>query len=313
MFSESLNFSVHGDRGSLTTEILKIGEAGPAIGRVISTGHEIGLLEADNLTFLPPWAGRLDIRIGGHDYDVSPGGLTAFRPSQRQTRASAGPAGRFAAATLQVPMARMRELAQSAEIPLERIFARDGVKLHGEAGLFMARSLPQLADDLFLSPTSPMPPGLARAICCLIDEQLCEMLGASGVQAVSRRIFPAFHRVRQAEEMMRAHSAEPLSMLDIAQACGVSLRSLQLAFNDVYCGLSPRDVLGRIRLEKARRLLLSGHDEVHVTTVAMDCGFFHLGRFAQAYSKAYGERPSETLARRRAGRPPGARAAPISA
>jgi transcriptional regulator GlxA family with amidase domain len=41
----------------------------------------------------------------------------------------------------------------------------------------------------------------------------------------------------------------------------------------------------------------------------MDCGFFHLGRFAQAYARAYGERPSETLARRRGDRPLMARAA----
>jgi transcriptional regulator GlxA family with amidase domain len=133
----------------------------------------------------------------------------------------------------------------------------------------------------------------------LIDEVLCELIGRTVEQPSSRRIFPAFHRVRQAEEMMHAHSDEPLSVLEIANALGVSLRSLQLAFNQVHDSQSPRDVLNRIRLEKARRRLLAATDE-HVTTVALDCGFFHLSRFAQAYARAFGERPSETLARRRA-------------
>ena len=52
-------------------------------------------------------------------------------------------------------------------------------------------------------------------------------------------------------------SDEPLSVLDIANALGVSLRSLQLAFAEVYGGLTPRDVLNGIRLEKARTRLLA--------------------------------------------------------
>jgi AraC-like DNA-binding protein len=309
MFSEGLHLAVNGDRGSITTELLRIGATGTTLGRVISTGHEIELREVDSITFLLPRAGRLDIQVSGHDYSVPSGCLMAFRPSQRRTRASAGAAGGFAAATLQVRMDRMRELAEAGDVPSARTFARDGVALAGDAGLLLAHNLPRLADDLFLFPDQPLPSKVARAIGHLIDDQLCELLEISSAQACSQRILPAFHRVRQAEEMMRSRSGEALSMLEIARACGVGLRSLQLAFKDVHGGQSPRDVLGRIRLDKARRLLLSDHEDLQVTTVAMDCGFFHLGRFAQAYARAYGERPSETLARRRGDRPPTARTA----
>ncbi|MDP5349628.1 MAG: helix-turn-helix domain-containing protein, partial [Paracoccaceae bacterium] len=68
----------------------------------------------------------------------------------------------------------------------------------------------------------------------------------------------------------------------------------------VYGGLSPRNVLNGIRLEKARARLLAAGGDGKVTTVAMDSGIFHLSRFAQAYTRAFGERPSETLARGRA-------------
>lgn len=114
------------------------------------------------------------------------------------------------------------------------------------------------------------------------------------------RIIPAFHRVRQAEEIMRAHWDEPLSMLDLAQQLGVSLRSLQLAFKQVHDGKSPRDYFNRVRLEQARVRLMLAKDSENVTTIAVDCGFFHLGRFSQTYARVFGERPSDTLARRRA-------------
>ena len=48
----------------------------------------------------------------------------------------------------------------------------------------------------------------------------------------------------------------------------------------------------------ARRSAANGDGQV--TMIALDSGFYHLSRFVQAYARAFGERPSETLARRRA-------------
>jgi transcriptional regulator GlxA family with amidase domain len=86
-------------------------------------------------------------------------------------------------------------------------------------------------------------------------------------------------------------------MHEVAGAVGVGLRSLQLAFRAVR-GEEPRATLARFRLEAARARLQSAHEGDSVTAIAHDCGFAHLGRFAVAYRRAYGERPSETLARR---------------
>jgi AraC-like DNA-binding protein len=105
-------------------------------------------------------------------------------------------------------------------------------------------------------------------------------------------------RVRMAEEIMRARSAEPLAMHEVAQAVGVGLRSLQLAFRAVR-GEEPRATLARFRLHDARARLLSPAEGDSVTTIALDCGFTHLSRFAEAYRRAFGERPGETLGRRR--------------
>ncbi len=295
---ERLGLVMDDPNGYLRLEQTTLGQGEAVISRVCSTDYKGGMRDDTNFTFVLQRDGRYDVQISGRDYSMTPGRLSAFRPNERRTLVRAGESGVRAAATLQLPVARMNALVQAMETSADEAFPRDGIALYGEGGLTLARVLPQLADDLFLRPSVPLPPRVAQSIKQLIDEVLCEMIGRTVAQRSSRRIFPAFHRVRQAEDMMYAHSDEAVSILEVAEMLGVSLRSLQLAFAEVHGGLSPRDVLSRVRLEKARLRLLAAKGEGQVTNVAMDSGFFHLGRFSQAYARAFGEKPSETLARR---------------
>jgi len=49
------------------------------------------------------------------------------------------------------------------------------------------------------------------------------------------------------------------------------------------------------RLAAARGRLLRAGRRDDVTSVAVELGFGHVGRFAQLYRQAFGEAPSETL------------------
>ncbi|WP_157374251.1 helix-turn-helix transcriptional regulator [Salipiger sp. CCB-MM3] len=104
-------------------------------------------------------------------------------------------------------------------------------------------------------------------------------------------------KVRMANDFMHGHYDEPLTVETIAMSVGASARSLQSAFRRVT-GQTPWERLTAIRLEAVRHRLLSPQDTGNVTAVAMNSGFSHLGRFAALYRKTYGERPSETLARK---------------
>ena len=285
--------------GYLRLEQVTLVPDGAVISRVSATGYKGSLRDDTFFTFVLQHAGRYDVQISGRDYGLSQGHLLAFRPNERQTQVRAGRAGFRAATTLQVPVARLVELAEVMETTAEMIFPHDGTALPRQDNLALARIMPQLADDLLSRSPTPPPPRVAQEIAHLIDDLLCGMIGRTVDPISSRRVFPAFHRVREVEELMHAHSDEPISVQGLAKAVGVSLRSLQLAFAEVYGGLTPRDVLNRIRLEKARTRLLAADMDNNVTTIAQDSGFSHLSRFAQAYARAYGERPSETLARRR--------------
>jgi AraC-like DNA-binding protein len=101
--------------------------------------------------------------------------------------------------------------------------------------------------------------------------------------------------IRQAVEYIETHSAQPISVGDIADHVGLCIRALQQGFAK-HVGVTPSVYLRDVRLQRAREALLSSSTEdTTVATVAASWGFFHLGRFAGLYRSAYGETPSATL------------------
>lgn len=102
--------------------------------------------------------------------------------------------------------------------------------------------------------------------------------------------------VRRAQDFMQTHAHEPLSVEQLADVAGVSLRSLYSGFKD-FLGISPMQYLRDLRMERARSELL-GSETSNVAAVALRWGFAHLGRFSSEYKQRYGESPSQTLRRR---------------
>ncbi|MDX2204651.1 MAG: AraC family transcriptional regulator [Hyphomicrobiaceae bacterium] len=102
-------------------------------------------------------------------------------------------------------------------------------------------------------------------------------------------------RLRQAEEFIRAHWDQPLTVEAIARAAGCSTRSLFKSFQTVH-GVGPIVFLRRTRLEHARRMLSDpGEQTVSVASVGTRCGFSNMGHFARYYQERFGVLPSQTL------------------
>ncbi len=107
--------------------------------------------------------------------------------------------------------------------------------------------------------------------------------------------------VRRAEAYIEAHFSEPLSLADIAAHAGVSARSLQNGFQN-FRNMTPMGFLRSLKLKHAYEiLLLSDPGTVTVTEIALRCGVSHIGEFATAYKRTFGETPRQTLRRTRAG------------
>lgn len=103
---------------------------------------------------------------------------------------------------------------------------------------------------------------------------------------------------KQAREFIEAHYREAVHLEDLCRVTGVGLRTLQRSFRE-YFDLTVREYLKTLRLDAAHRDLATAHPEQDlVTTIAMQHGFTHLGRFSVEFRERFGESPSETLAMR---------------
>ena len=118
------------------------------------------------------------------------------------------------------------------------------------------------------------------------------IVAASGLVELSPSSRQVVERV---DAWIRTHAAQPMSLDELRRVAGVSARTLQEACLARW-GQTPIELVASRRLEIARSLLSSGRAPT-VTTAALHSGFSHLGRFSVVYKRAFGESPSETLAR----------------
>jgi AraC-like DNA-binding protein len=301
MFSQTNAFALADENGRIRVETAELVPGGPKVSRVRSTGHLVDLTEETAATLLFPQSGELRVRVSAAEYRITPNAVCVFGPNARRTRTESSRSGEmFQTLALTLPSQALRDLVQagwSQHAPSQGLL--DGLPL--SARLPEARRLADLLGYISrqFDDTQPLSAKAGAAMAVLIEEFLADLVRRATPGPDEDRVLSASYlRVRKAEEIMRARSDEPLSMTDLARELGVGLRSLQLAFIEARA-MEPRDVLLRLRLERARDRLLRPGPTDTVTSVALDCGFAHLGRFPAAYRNAFGELPADTLARAR--------------
>ena len=109
------------------------------------------------------------------------------------------------------------------------------------------------------------------------------------------RSSPRRDLVARVTTFLRNNLGEPVTVAELSHMVGVSERTLRAAFHDVI-GISPKQYAISQRLRAAREALSAATPgTATVTGIAMEYGFFELGRFAKRYRDAFGEVPSQTL------------------
>jgi AraC-like DNA-binding protein len=141
------------------------------------------------------------------------------------------------------------------------------------------------------------PIGLRRHKELLVNLMLCALAPEQLENLAAPIVAGSGADVARAEDFIDAQAGTPIAISDVAAHLGVSVRALQYAFRR-HRDTTPLAVLQRARLEGARRDLGSGTADT-VAAIALRWGFTHFGRFSRQYQTAFGEKPSQTLARGR--------------
>lgn len=203
-----------------------------------------------------------------------------------------------------VPTATWMEIQSiAAGMVLERINDRPAaVRLATDEAQRLRSQMKSIADHLGTIASDPIlleqPPGAVVEYLGLVADAFAE--GDSRETGTASSASRHFTQASAAEDFIRTHIREDIPIVRLCKEIGVSRRQLEYAFRTTFA-VTPLEFIRALRLNEARRLLTTARaNGLSVTTIAMDLGVTHLGRFAANYRLFFGESPKETL--QRAGR-----------
>ncbi|MGV2821770.1 AraC family transcriptional regulator [Brevibacterium casei] len=261
----------------------------------LGTDAEVDIPEhADYIDVVVARRGGAEIAIGAETVPVTASGTAAILVPQARVRMALQPdydqihlridesVLRAHSETLRPAAGRSPMRFRSHALPLSAGFGTwlgvlEGLVADGRAGQAVAPLLTPTIEDLLLTQLVVGHPDLAG-----------ESTKESDWSTTPKR-------VRRALDFIADHLGEPVTVTEIAEAAGLSVRTLQRAFREEL-GTSPVEHLQRQRLHAARSDILSGDETM--SDIAFRWGFSHPSRFAAAYRRLFGELPSQTRAQR---------------
>lgn len=153
----------------------------------------------------------------------------------------------------------------------------------------------QLPVSELSNPGSQMSPSLADSVAQLVTNALLLHQPHSHSSLLDTPEGDLPSALRDAQQFMRGHLGEEITVADIAKASKVSVRTLEELFQKGV-GISPMASFRELRLARAHEdLTTAGPDSTTVAKIAKRWGFRHQGRFAVEYRRAYGISPSAQL------------------
>lgn len=108
------------------------------------------------------------------------------------------------------------------------------------------------------------------------------------------KIFKSKHMsYMEARAYIHTNVHELITIEEIAKKFDISERTLRNYFHEEL-GISPKQYLNTMRLQKVRYELKNKKEKVNIEAVARNFGFTHMGQFSKRYKDFFGELPSET-------------------
>lgn len=105
-----------------------------------------------------------------------------------------------------------------------------------------------------------------------------------------------FMRIARVLTEVHADSAKPFTVEGMSRRAGMSIAAFHHNFK-LVAGSSPLQYLKRIRLDRAKRLML--HDGYNASTAAKAVGYESASQFSREFKRQFGVTPSENVERLR--------------
>ena len=100
------------------------------------------------------------------------------------------------------------------------------------------------------------------------------------------------HHVSRAIDYLKEHFSESLNVKELASYVGMSVSSFYQHFK-ALTGMTPLQYQKKLRLNEARRLILTGSFDV--TSTALQVGYESPSQFSREYKRLFGVSPSQDL------------------
>ncbi len=124
---------------------------------------------------------------------------------------------------------------------------------------------------------------LASALVAYLLQQHAQLPAASSTGSL------AGTRLQKILAYMAERLSEEMAVAELAGACGMSESHFSREFHKSV-GMPPHQYLMKLRIERARELLLDG--EARIIDVALELGFTNASHFARAFARRYGVAPA---------------------
>ncbi|RMP62284.1 hypothetical protein ALQ18_01188 [Pseudomonas marginalis pv. marginalis] len=118
------------------------------------------------------------------------------------------------------------------------------------------------------------------------------IIGLAGISVdlqSASQTHPAYQRLAAVDDYIRAHFNRRISLAELTQVAGISVAQLERYCKRIF-HLTPRQMIQKVRLEHAHRLLRSA---LPITQVALQCGYTDHSAFTRQFKALTGFTPMQ--------------------
>ncbi len=289
------SYSIVGPRLDFRLRCVSLNLRSALISRSITTANRIEGTPVDRVVSIISEQGSCSIESRGDCVSSSNGSTVIVQPRDRYTYKSSDKDAGFVISMELNDIANHIEIQDGDRISIANARRPFALDLTSGKGASFYRALTFVWEQL-TNPGYPDPPAklVAAYEDLLLHDYVAMLLPALDSKIGRDPIDPGADLVRRACELIRSRLDQPVRIVDVAGELGISARHLQAGFRR-HLDTTPGQFLRDRRLELAHCLLSAPQAGSTVTSIALDCGFNHLGEFSSRYRRRYGVSPSKTI------------------